>query len=173
MRIGSKSESVRSRKCRRCGKHKAESRYTGYKCRACYEYKRLNGVERPANLWSDNALCNNCQEKPIHAKGECNACYKYRITHGESRPSYLWATECINCSAPLVKRNKNRGRCPACHKYFERHNVERPQYRWTRYCDCGAVATLLDVSLVFVIDGQEHSELYDLCESCNALLISE
>lgn len=153
--------------CVQCGKSPTLARGL---CNACYKWHR-EGKQRPAHLCHPRKFCQTCGQSSVEARNECNACYRYRRRHGKQRPAYRWKDACGNCGAPRQHKRYKLGRCENCYEYRRTHGTERPAHLWKRYCDCGNVATHLDVQLSMMTVDKEllKIERYDLCQDCYQL----
>lgn len=61
-----------------------------YLCRACYQYRRVNGVDRPSHLWRTSCrVCGKPRVPNKFAHGRCLVCNNYRRRNGRDRDRRL------------------------------------------------------------------------------------
>ena len=93
--------------CSNCNQNRAVQ-YRGL-CSACYQYKKLNGVDRPSHRWREECkICGKPRGKGF-VKGRCQICYSYRRKFGKDRRhriEELYPFGWCDCGRPATQTKK-------------------------------------------------------------------
>jgi hypothetical protein len=166
--------------CQNCNEESKRSLQRGM-CSACYRWWFRHGTMRPeakkrrVSPGGNKRTCKHCKEAQARIRGMCKACYDYWLRTNKRRPKHLSKDACVNCGKPKTKpRDLAKGRCKNCYYWWHKYGVDRTVGN-VRWCDCGNVATHLDVELqLLTVSNQLPTfERYDFCDSCYQLEFGE
>lgn len=116
-------------------------------CNACREYRRLHGVDRPADKpfrkYPPGTPCTHCGRVDKYLSlGLCSRCHNYLRRTGKL-PALKVITHCRDCGREIKPTRRGRGLCSRCSAYLWRHGKhwtpeisKRSKHEPAPICEC-------------------------------------